>query len=351
MKLKKFIVFLNILFMLAFSGCNDIRVDAYNPILDIRGLTLKISLIQTAYELYDVNILNSKIYTKSLYKELGKESYEHYKWLQSTYKNLDDNMIRSLKNIFSSNSQFDYLNSIINLDDNTDVNKIIDTINNDTELNLDLSLKNDINIFFNTFYNDYFKSYYNKNKFKFTQKVKNLNQVLTNCEIDINKFINDFSGIELDKNYKSTFYFSFNPVHSYELEYDNLIVSTISPDIRAQDLLSLAFHNYSHSLFTSFFNEYKFNEVYNLAKENKYILEKYEPQSTMYSFKEWYIENLVEGFSKFLDYSYCKSAYEYSIYGYDLEFYNYLKDINFNPIKMNLKEVSSNFFKEILSKK
>ena len=349
MSLKKVFVLLNILFIVSFSGYSNVKVDAYNSNLDIRGITLKISLVQTAYEIYNVNVLNTNIYTEDLYKEFGKDAYTHYKWLKNTYKSMDKNMIDSLENIFKSKDPSEYINAVIELEDDSNLSTIISNIINSKLLNLTPSLKKDIDSFFNYFYNDYFKSYFNKNKNKFIKKSKDLNKILNDCNVDIKKFIENYSGLKLNANFKPIFYFNFNPLSSYEFKSSNLVISTLSIDINAQDLLSLAFHSYSHSLFSKFAYDNEFLKIYNHIQDNN-IIKNYDDYSINYSFNKWCVENLIEGFSKFLYYNYCKNIYEYNVYEYDLDFYNYLKDINFTPSKMSLKDESLNFLKLKINK-
>ncbi len=349
MSLKRLFVLLNILFMVSFSRYSNVSVDAYNSNLDIRGITLKISLIQTAYEIYNVNVLNTNIYTEDLYKEFGTDAYTHYKWLKNTYKSMDKNMINYLENIFKYKNPSEYVNAVVELDDDSNLTTIISKIINDKLLNLTPSLKKDIDSFFNYFYNEYFESYFNKNKNKFIKKAKNLNKILNDCNVDIKKFIENYSGLKLNDNFKPIFYFNFNPLSSYKFNSDNIIISTISIDINAQDLLSLAFHNYSHSLFSEFAYEDEFIKIYNYIQDNN-IIKNYDDYITNYPFNIWCVENLIEGFSKFLYYNYCKNIYEYNIYEYDLDFYNYLKDTNFTPNEISLKKASINFLKLKINK-
>ena len=332
MKFKKILVFFNILFIITFLGYSNIKIDAYDSKLDIRGITLKISLIQTAYEIYNVNILNPDIYTEDLYEEFGKDSYNYYKWLKNTYKDMDPKMVKSLETIFKSKDSSEYINSIIKLDDNSDLNTIIFNIINDESLNLTPSLKKDIEKFFNYFYNVYFEDYFNKNKNKFSKKVKNLNKVLNDCNVDIKKITENYSGVKLNNDSKSIFYFNLSPISYYEFDLNNTVISTISLDMNNQDFLSLAFHNYSHLIFSKFKCNYEFNSISNDNSINKN--------------NNSYIENLIEGFSKFLYYQYFKVVYEYNIYEYDLDFYNYLKYIDFNSNKISLKDASITFLKQ-----
>ncbi|WP_042275039.1 hypothetical protein [Faecalimicrobium dakarense] len=97
MRYKKYLIILNILLMSIFTGCSSVSAENYIPNIDVRGLTLKTSLIQTAYEMYNVNLGNPDTFSEALYKDYGKESHKHYKWLVSSYNEMSDGMKKSLK--------------------------------------------------------------------------------------------------------------------------------------------------------------------------------------------------------------------------------------------------------------
>lgn len=346
MKYKRYIIVLNILLMNLFTGCSSINAEDYIPNIDVRGLTLKISLIQTAYEMYNINIGNPDTFSESLYKDYGKEAYKHYKWIKSSYNDMDNDVKKSLKNIFTYGSHLDYVYSVINLDDNITTQEIVNAIINDENLNLPGYLKKDINKFFNYFYDNYFKSYFKKNVSKFDKKSNKINEILRLNDVNVIKFMETTSGIKFDKEIKSVFYYNFNPFQHQEFKQENLLVSTIQPDTTAKDILSIPFYEYSHSLFETFTKTPEFLDVCNLLKKNKEFMQAYNDiGKNLYTFEEWCEENLVEGFSKYLDYKYYKSAYEYTRFAYDLDFYNYLKEHNFNPNKISLKDISIKFYK------
>lgn len=349
MKYRKCILILNILLMNIFTGCSSVNAENYVSNIDIRGLTLKISLIQTAYEMYNVNIGNPDTFSEALYKDYGKESYKHYKWLITSYNDMDDDMKKSLKNIFTYGDHWEYAYTVINLDDDATIQEIINTIINNEDLNLPGYLKKDIDKFFNYFYDNYFKSYLKKNKNKFDKKSDKINEILKINDVNVIKFMEDTSGIKFDKEIKSVFYYNFNPVQSQQFKQEDILVSTIQPDTTAKDILSIPFHEYSHSLFKSFTTTPEYLDVCNLLKKDKEFIETYNDIGKyFYTFEEWCEENLVEGFSKYLDYKYYKSAYEYTRFAYDLDFYNYLKDNSFNPSKTSLKDISIKFYKNKL---
>ena len=126
---------------------------------------------------------------------------------------------------------------------------------------------------------------------------------------------------------------------SQSFEFDNNIVSTIQPNTSVKDLLRVPFHKYSHSLFDSFTDTPEFLDICNELESDDELVSLYnEYGRDAYDFNEWCEENLVEGFSKYLDYRYSQYEYDFSNFVYDLDFYNYLRKINFNPDKVNLKE-------------
>ena len=221
----------------------------------------------------------------------------------------------------------------------------MDTLISSENLSLSSDLQNDIDVFFNYFYNDYFKSYFNKEKSSLNKKASKLNELLSSNDVDIKKFIENVCGVTLSNDYICTFYYSLNPISSQSFEFDNNIVSTIQPNTSVKDLLRVPFHKYSHSLFDSFTDTPEFLDICNELESDDELVSVYnEYGRDAYDFNEWCEENLVEGFSKYLDYRYSQYEYDFSNFVYDLDFYNYLRKINFNPDKVNLKDVCIDFY-------
>ena len=135
MTVKKIFVILYILSLFTLTGCESTKTLNYNPEIIVYGPVLKISLIQTAHEIYSTNIENSSDNSnlENMYIEDSKESKKHYKWLNKTYNSMDDDMKNKLKNIFNSNSSWSYLNAVIYLKDNANISHIIDTLISNTE--------------------------------------------------------------------------------------------------------------------------------------------------------------------------------------------------------------------------
>lgn len=81
MNIKKLIVILNILSIFILTGCKNTKDINYNSDIKVNGPSLKISLIQTAHEIYTTNIENSDN--------------------NSTYEDLYNNTSRDAKNIIN----------------------------------------------------------------------------------------------------------------------------------------------------------------------------------------------------------------------------------------------------------
>ena len=347
MNLKRLVVILNILSIFILTGCENNKDINYNSDIKVNGPSLKISLIQTAYEIYTTNIKNSNddYSYEDLYSNTSRNAKRHYKWLKKTYNSMGDDMKSKLKNIFDSNSSWNYTNAVINLDDNASLSDIVDTLVSNEDLSLPSDLQDDIDVFFNYFYDEYFKSYFNKQKSYLNKKASKLNDLLYSNDVDIEKFIEKVCGVTLNNDYVCTFYYSLNPISTQSFEFDNTIVSTIQPNTTVKDLLRVPFHKYSHSLFDSFTNSPEFLEICDLLESDAELVSLYnEYGRDAYDFNEWCEENLVEGFSKYLDYRYSQYEYDFSNFVYDLDFYNYLRNINFNPDKFDLKDVCIDFY-------
>lgn len=348
MDIKKIIIYIYIPILILVTGCSttsDLNI-VYNKNIEVRGLSLKTALIQTGYELYSINNDNTDL-SEDSYKDISREAHKHYKWLKSTYSSMTTDMTYRLESIFKSHSQWDYLNEVVSLDDNATFTQIIDSITSSNNLNLSLAEKENLTLFFDFFYDNYFKSYFNKYEKKLNNNAKKLNNLIVKNDIDLIKFIEDTSGIDFESNYKSIFYYNFNPFQTQVFKYDNMIISTVQPSINAQDILSICFYQYSNYLFDSFVSSTDFIDICkNLKHDLKFVSKYNEIGKNSYDFNTWCKENLVAGFSKYLDYRFNQSDYQFTSYTYDLDFYNHLRDIGFNPKTMNLKDISISFYED-----
>ncbi|MBU3810967.1 MAG: hypothetical protein H9893_04860 [Candidatus Niameybacter stercoravium] len=57
---------------------------------------------------------------------------------------------------------------------------------------------------------------------------------------------------------------------------------------------------------------------------------------------------MVEGFATYLNEQYYGHASSNGTYTYDLAFYKYLNEIDFNPEKISLEDVSIDFYESVL---
>lgn len=352
MNSKKFLLIMFVFLMIIFAIGKDTSANAqtYKSDILIKELTLKISLIQTASEVYDANINETKAFNKNLYKDKSNQAYNHYTWLKNTYSDMDTKMKSSLENIFKSKDSWEYINAVINLNDDASVDEIVDTLNCDKYLNLSNDLKNDIEKFFIYFYDEHFKSYYKKQKYKFDRKANNLNQKLSDNEVDVIKFIETSSGIKLPKHYKSIMYYNLNPLVSQAFEHDNVMISTIGLNATPADIVSIHFYKYARPLFDTFASSKEYLKFFSTLNQDKNFKSAYNNfDKGSYSFNDWCLENLISGYSKYLEYLYFGSTYENASYAYDLDFYNYLKDTGFNPNKISLKDATINFYNSKLN--
>lgn len=353
MNFKRILILFNIFCMIISSGCSstDAISENNNPDIIVKGISLKFSLIQTAYEMYKVNIDDSYNFNKDDYKNSSRQDYKHYKWLLNTYNKMDNDMKNKLSNLFVSHDAWDYINASIDLDDKSSVDDIITSINSDTYLNLPNHLKSDLDSFLSYFYEEYFKEYIKRKEDIYNKKALELNKKLSKNEVNVVKFVETISGIDLKENYKSIMYYNFNPFESNSFEYNNLMISTIPLNSTVFNVVSIPFYKYSRPLFDYIKSDNQFLSITSKLKNDKKLISMYKDlYKTNYPFEDWCLENLICGFSKYLDYRYYGSTYEYTSYVYDLDFYNYLKDINFNPNKTSLKDVSIDFLEYILDK-
>lgn len=349
MRFRKLLLLFCLLFLLAFAKLYTSSAQVYNENFQIKGLTYKVSLIETAYEIYNISLDNS-ISTEDLYKNSSKEGYRHYIWLKNTYNSMDPKMKIKLKNIFEYNSYLDYINEVIELNDNSSTEKIVSKIINSNKLNLDKNLKNDIKLFFIYFSNTYFDSYFNKKNSTYLRKSIKLNNIISDKNININKFVEDVSGLQLDKDYKLVFYYSLNPIQSQVFKKNDTIIPIVQLDTSIEDFVSIALYQYSHCVFDVFKDDKSFLDIYDkLLLDNDFLKQYNTIGKKYYSFNVWCEENLIAGFSKYLDYRFFQINNNYSSYAYDLDFYNYLRQVNFNPKSKNLKNTCLDFYINKLS--
>lgn len=100
--MRRFKVLLFVVGMIFLVACNSREINTSNKIntskknndIEVRGLVLKYALIDTAYEIYQVKGEDMGIFTEKNYEGMGKDTYNHYKWLTKTYNEFDEKMKR-----------------------------------------------------------------------------------------------------------------------------------------------------------------------------------------------------------------------------------------------------------------
>lgn len=313
----------------------------------VKSLTLKYSLIDTAQEMYYVNVEPMGYFTEEFYKSKGNNTYQHYVWLKDTYNELPANMKIYLSEIYGSGkmSAWPLLDSVKELDDNANIDEVVYTLDQFTK---DLPVNQAINNFYPYFYDNYFKDYLANNKPEFDKKAKEINKELANNNFDLLEYMEETSGISFDQKYKIEFYYELAPIGAYGLSYDNVKISTIQRDTKYETIYNAPFHEFSHSLFKTFTESKEFYSIAEKMKTDEYLYNEWDTKfKNNYSWTGFLEENLVEGFADFLSYKYYGNTRTKGIYVYDFDYYNYLMEIDFNPEEISLKEVSIDFYEGI----
>ncbi|CEN83982.1 Uncharacterised protein [[Clostridium] sordellii] len=341
--MKKILITALIAISCIFSGCQSTSIEE-NKNIEVRGITPKISLITTAYDIYRINVLLPGVFNEELYEKPGKDSLDYYNWAGETYTSMNNDMKIKLRNIFKEYGDWTYIDKTIALDDDASVEEITSAINEG--LSFDENMKSDVELFFNYFYNEYFKDLIHKNKSKINKSVKEANKFIEKNDIDIFLFMEKNSGIEFKKDYKALFYYDISPIGAMGFDIDNYKISTIQPNTDLKTLLQTPFHEYSHELFRSFTSSKEFSDINNELLKNEELAEGYDLLGkTAYDWTGWCEENLVNGFAEYLSYKFYGKKSNDSLYTYDLEFCNYLIEKDFNPEKTSLKDISIEFYK------
>lgn len=330
--------------ILVCTACSEINSEERSSNLDVKTLDLRICLFQTSYDIY---LLNNKSSTINNFDTYDKD---YIIWLNKINNNLDRNMKNRLNNIFDSYSSWHYIDSLIFNQNLNSVDSIVQDLSNNNNFELDKKLKEDLSIFLKYFYNNYLDEYINTEIPFYNKKSLYFNNIIKEELLDIPKYIEKVSGISLSEKLSFEFYFTFNANYNIFIK-DDRIICTINKNTIVKDLLNIALHQYSHLVFDELHKSTNLNNIHNEMKNNKTILSTYnESYKSIFTFNEWCDENLIEGFTKYLDYLYCKYDYDFSNYSYDLDFYLYLRKINFSPKKNSLSTTVFEYYKSKLEK-
>lgn len=346
---KKLIILLIIVPSLLFAGCTNSNDTITKNKIDVRGLSLKISLITVSYDVYRVNYKNSAVFNEEEYRSCGDYGRNYYKWLKDTYLSMDSSMKRRLIRIYDNYIAWNYISKTISLDDDASIDDIVEKLKNQSDLGLSEMAKEDIDIFYNYFYKEYLNDFMVINNPLIERKVASVNTYLDKKGIDIFKFMEDKSGLKFKKDYTALFYYDLPPIGAMGFDEEDYKISTIHPGTDQKNLFSAPFHEYSHELFRNFTSDSEFTKIADKLRKDKSLSEGYDKVGKHgYDWVGWCEENLVEGFSKYLKYEYYGNKNKNITYVYDTEFYNYLIKQGFDSNRIELKEISIKFYESIL---
>lgn len=333
------------------SGIKTYKTESYKSDsnnITIKGLVLKYVLIDTAYEVYQVNIEKEKYYSYASYSCAGGDSKNHYKWLTDTFNSMNAKNKDYLKVIFRSGiHEWKFMDILTKLEDEANADDIVQALTSDVDVNKNDKLKAAITNFLPYFYSNYMKSYLEESKVTFNSYVEKINNQINKKNPDIIDFMEQVSGIKFKTKYRPVFYYTLRPIGAMGFEYQDQKISTLERTCTDyMYLLGTPFHEFSHELFRTFTNDRDFLEVTELLKKNKALHDEWlSRMKNDYSWEEWCEENLVEGFSKYLSYKYYNSDNYNQTYLYDFDFYKYLKEKTFDGQKNSLKEICIEFYK------
>lgn len=324
------------------------QIDNYD--VEVRGLKLKYVLIDSAYEIYQFQNEFKKFVSEYLQDESAKV---HYEWINKTYESMSQEMKDSLDMIMTKTHPWQVMNVTSSLGDDASVEEVIECIITSSELPYNDAEHEQISSFFISYYNDYLKDYLEINIPVFEKKASKLNEQIAEHPSDIMTFMEEQSGIKFKEKSKPVFYYTLRRIGAMGFDQPSIKISFIQGGKESlSNLFSTPFHEFGHSLFDTFTNKKDFKKIAEkLRKQDTVFRKEWESSfQSDYDWIGWCEENLVEGFATYLNKQYYGNAASKGIYTYDFAFYQYLNEINFNPEKIHLEDVSIDFYESVLEK-
>ena len=258
----------------------------------------------------------------------------------------------ALTMIMTKTHPWQVMNVTSTLKEEASLEEILQCIRESKPLGYTDSEKEILTSFYTDYYNEYLKDYLEDNIPIFEEKADRLNEQIAEREVDLMTFMEAQSGIQFKERSKPVFYYTLREVGAMGFEHSPLHISLIQRHVDDFSyLLSTPFHEFSHALFDTFTDKRAFKQVVKrLSKvEDSFKTSWEEKFQSSYNWRGWCEENLVEGFAHYLDDKYYRRKASYSSYTYDLAFYNYLKEIDFDPQKITLEEACIAFYEGVLS--
>ncbi|MGL4737640.1 MAG: hypothetical protein ACRCW2_09340 [Cellulosilyticaceae bacterium] len=315
--------------------------------VQVKGLKLKYVLVDSAFEIYQM-----QGEFKEFTDDYLKYQRTHYEWMMATYEDMSTTMRESLAMIMTKTHPWQIMNVTSSLIDDASVEEVIQCIINSDQLPYNQADREAIDTFFTTYYERYLEAYLETQIPLFEEKAEKLNAAIQQHDSDIMSFMEQASGISFDEKRKPVFYYTLRGLGAMGFEQPGVKISLIQRSVsEISNLFNTPFHEFSHSLFDTFTEKHSFKKVAKqLAREDKVFRQIWESRfHTSYDWIGWCEENLVEGFASYLSEKYYGYPRESGIYTYDLAFYYYLKEIEFDPSKISLEKASIDFYKKVLT--
>ncbi|MFO7881236.1 MAG: hypothetical protein R6U52_01705 [Kosmotogaceae bacterium] len=350
----KRITFVIVIATIMVSGCSvilkipEMEEAIYEDIV-IKPPALKYSLLDSLYEIYVANELSPEKWEK-YYSDADVSGKEHYEWLKETYDEMSVSMKESLSFIFKRVHLWKLMNKSTKLADESDIDDIVD-LYRISWFDLPPLVRIKLPKMLPEFYKEHFKEYFETNKKHFEKLSASLTEKAKEYKNPF-EFMEKATGIYLPGDYSCMFYFTFRKVGAFGFTYGNIKISTLQRNVDSIDKLFFTpLHEYGHDFFQTFTKKSDFKELAEKLKDNDDGFYKYwnndEGLKQSYSWVGFCEENLVEGFAKFLREQYYGATEHNEVYYYDLDFYEYLKEIDFSPDEISLKDASLSFYEGV----
>ncbi len=314
-------------------------------IVEVRSPVLKFSIIDTLDDIYTANVVAPETWAE-YYRTADGIAAEYYDYLLSSYRSFSEDMKADLATVFENVNSWKLMDIVKYLPDNASlerINRRVSSIMNFYPMKAAFALRR----LLPAFYEQSFRDFFEKNAPVFEQIALELTQLAKEME-DPFSFIQKTSGIELG-DYDCIFYFAFQRVGASGFRTEKKRISTIQSGVNTIQLLyRTPFHEYSHEFFQTFTLDRDFEILAEKMKADKAFYDFWDSRQYLksnYSWRAFLEENAVEGFAKFVAFKFygTEDPYFYQVYHYDVEFYNYLRDIDFDPGKITLKQATYDF--------
>jgi len=349
------LVFTVLVAAILFSGCSLVlNIREMEKVIDeeivVKPPVLKYSLLDTLYEIYVANELSPEKWNE-YYSDAETSGKEHYKWLIETYGEMSVSMKESISFIFERVHLWKLMNMSTKLTDEADINDIVRLFRR-SWFDLPTLVRIKLIQLLPEFYDEHFKEYFEVNRKSFVTLAASLTEEAAEYPNPF-EFMEKATGIDLSGEYSCMFYFTFRRIGAFGFTYGDIKISTLQRNVDSiGKLFFTPLHEFGHDFFQTFTKERDFKDLAEELKEKDSDFYEYwninAGLKQSYSWVGFCEENLVEGFAKFLREKYYGETEHEKSYYHDLDFYKYLKKIDFDPEELSLKEASFNFYDGVI---